>query len=188
MYNIIALIGEAGSGKDYTMKRVRAANPALHEIVSCTTRPMREGEIDSVNYFFYSKEDFEKKYFNNEMLETSMFNNWLYGTSYDSLKEDEINIGVFNPEGVRSLLTRSDCNVIVFWIQTNDKIRLLRQLNREENPNVREVVRRFKADYNDFDNIDFNYINLINNTEDDLERNIKEILVSSEHFFTRGQN
>lgn len=84
-------------------------------------------------------------------------------------------------------MARPDCNVLVFWIQTNDKIRLLRQLNREEDPDVREVVRRFQADYNDFDNIDFSYTGLINNTPGDLEDNVKEILVQSGRRFARGQ-
>ena len=123
------------------------------------------------------------------MLEYAVFNNWFYGTSYDSVLNDNIiNIGVFNPTGVKSLLARSDCNVIVFWIKCNDKTRLLRQLNREENPNVREVVRRFQADYNDFDDLnDISYRVLENNNEEDLDWNIKEILCQSEHHFSLGQ-
>ena len=52
MYKIIAIIGEAGSGKDTIMRRVLEAAPHLHEIVSCTTRPPRAGEIDGVNHHF----------------------------------------------------------------------------------------------------------------------------------------
>jgi guanylate kinase len=123
------------------------------------------------------------------MLECTVFNDWFYGTSYDSVRSDRvINIGVFNPTGVESLLARPDCNVLVFWIQTNDKIRLLRQLNREEDPDVREVVRRFQADYDDFNNLDFEMIILKNDNLADLETNVKEILSQSETFFTRGQN
>ena len=187
MYNIIALMGEAGSGKDRTMKEVLAAAPNLHEIVSCTTRPMRQGEKYGVNYFYYTPDEFTQKIFNNEMLECTVFNNWWYGTSYDSLQEDVIHIGVFNPAGVESILDRDDCNVLVFWIKTDDKTRLLRQLNREENPDVREVVRRFQADYNDFDEIDFDVKILSNDSEEDLCLNVKEILCQSETYFTRGQ-
>ena len=188
MYNVIALMGEAGSGKDRTMQAVLAADPNLHEIISCTTRPMRQGEAHGVNYFYYTPEQFGQKVLDGEMLECTVFNDWFYGTSYDSVRSDGvINIGVFNPTGVESLLARPDCNVIVFWIQTNDKIRLLRQLNREEDPDVREVVRRFQADYNDFEDIDFSYIGLINNTPGDLEDNVKEILVQSGRRFALGQ-
>lgn len=188
MYNIIALIGEAGSGKDRTMQAVLAADPTLHEIVSCTTRPMRQGEAHGVNYFYYTPEQFGQKVLDGEMLECTVFNDWFYGTSYDSVRSDGvINIGVFNPTGVESLLARPDCNVLLFWIKTNDKTRLLRQLNREKDPNVREVIRRFQADYDDFDNLDFEMTILNNDVEGDIERNVKEILCQRESRFARGQ-
>ena len=188
MYNIIALIGEAGSGKDRTMQAVLAADPTLHEIVSCTTRPMRQGESHGVNYFYYTPEQFGQKVLDGEMLECTVFNDWFYGTSYDSVRSDGvINIGVFNPTGVESLLARPDCNVLLFWIKTNDKTRLLRQLNREKDPNVREVIRRFQADYDDFDNLDFEMTILNNDVEGDIERNVKEILCQRESRFARGQ-
>lgn len=190
MYNIIALMGEAGSGKDRTMQAVLAANPTLHEIISCTTRPMRQGEAHGVNYFYYTPEQFGQKVLDGEMLECTVFNDWFYGTSYDSVRSDGvINIGVFNPTGVESLLARPDCNVLVYWIKAKDKTRLLRQLNREEDPDVREVVRRFQADYNDFDGIDeeLPVIILGNETPEDLEYNVKAILCQSESVFARGQ-
>lgn len=144
MYNIVALMGEAGSGKDRTLKEVLAAAPRLHEIISCTTRPRRQGETNGVNYYYYTPEQFGQKVLDGEMLECTVFNDWFYGTSFDSVRSDGvINVGVFNPTGVESLLERNDCNVLVFWIKANDKTRLIRQLNREENPDVREVVRRF---------------------------------------------
>lgn len=190
MYNIIVLMGEAGSGKDRTMQAVLKADPTIHEIISCTTRPMRQGEANGVNYFYYTPEQFGQKVLDGEMLECTVFNDWFYGTSFDSVRSDGvINIGVFNPTGVESLLSRPDCNPIVFWIKTDDKTRLLRQLNREQNPDVREVVRRFQADYNDFDGLEneFPIIILNNDTEDDLQRNVKEILSQSELYFARGQ-
>ena len=189
MYNIIALIGEAGSGKDYTLQAALAANPQLHEIINCTTRPKREGESNGVNYYYYTHEHFNSKILNGEMLECTIFNdNWLYGTSYESVRGDNVlNIGVFSPTAIKQLLDNPSCNVLVFKIQTNDKIRLLRQLNRENSPNVREIVRRFQADYNDFNNIDFDYILLNNDDESDIETNILTIFSQSDRYFEKGQ-
>ena len=48
-YKIIALIGAAGSGKDTILKNVLKEDSSIHEIVSCTTRPPREGEINGKN-------------------------------------------------------------------------------------------------------------------------------------------
>jgi hypothetical protein len=60
------------------------------------------------------------------MLEATCFNDWFYGTSYDSLRSDVINVGVFNPTGIDSLLARSDVEVTTYYIQAAPKTRLLR--------------------------------------------------------------
>ena len=169
MYKIIALIGEAGSGKDRILKEVLAAAPtAFNEIISCTTRPPREGEVDGVNYYFIDAEEFAYKVLNYEMIEATSFNDWFYGTSYDTLRSDVPNIGVFNPDGIRALQGRNDIDLTVFRITCLDKIRLLRQLNREDNPDVDEIIRRYKADKEDFFDLEFSYIEVENNDEEDL--------------------
>ena len=163
MYKIIALIGEAGTGKDTILQKVLAAAPdRFNEIISCTTRPMREGESEGVNYYYLTGKQFTDKVVADQMLETSGFNGWYYGTSYDSLSADKPNIGVFNPTGIYSMLKRNDIELIVFRIKCNEKERLLRQLNRENNPNVNEIVRRFSTDNEDFKELKFEYITLDN--------------------------
>ena len=195
MYNIVALIGESGAGKDSMMQEVlcRIAEKGhmadVHEIINCTSRPMREGEAHGINYFYYHPNDFEMKILNDEMLELTRFNNWWYGTSYDSVRSDGVvNIGVFNPAGVRQLLDRPDCNIIAYWICTCDKNRLLRQLNRENCPDVREIVRRFNTDYEDFKDIDFDYIEIPNETMSDFNNGVDEIVRRIETLLTKGQN
>ena len=49
---IVALIGEAGSGKDFLLRCAREQYPEFHEIISCTTRPKRMGEVEGRNYYF----------------------------------------------------------------------------------------------------------------------------------------
>ena len=195
MYNMIVLMGEAGAGKDSMMQAVLKALSAkgivseVHEIVSCTSRPMREGEAHGINYYYYHPNDFEMKIMNDEMLEFTRFNNWWYGTSYDSVRSDGIvNIGVFNPAGVRQLMDHPDCDITVYWICANDKERLLRQLNREEWPDVAEIIRRFNTDYEDFSDIDFGYIAIRNETEEDFEAGVKEIVCQVETMLAQGRN
>lgn len=180
MYKIIALIGKAGSGKDTILQQLIKANINLHEIVSCTTRPKREGEIDGVNYFYLTIKQFESETLNGNMLETTCFNGWLYGTSYASLNENAINIGVFNPAGIESLLSYSNVDVTVYYIDAAPKTRLLRQLNREKNPNVDEIIRRYSADEEDFENLNFDCIYLKNEDEKDLQVVVREILAQVE--------
>ena len=150
MYKIIALAGKAGSGKDTLMREVRKVLPDLHEIVSCTTRPKREGEVDGVNYHFLTHEEFAEKLGNGTMVEATIFNDWCYGTCLDNMSEDGINIGVYNPAGLAILQCIPDVSLYSIFIDADDKVRLLRQLNRETNPNVKEIIRRFGADEQDF--------------------------------------
>lgn len=189
MYKIIALIGEAGSGKDYIMKQVLAAAPdRFNEIISCTTRPMREGEKDGVNYHFLTAEEFAEKLFIGDMLEATVFNDWCYGTSLASLSADRPNIGVFNPAGIYALMDDPNIELIVYRICCSSKTRLLRQLNRESNPNVDEIIRRFMTDTKDFSDLGFSYTKLPNEGEGDTELSIKEILRQTWATGDVGQN
>lgn len=168
---IVALMGEAGSGKDTILHRIMEKYPSyFNEIISCTTRPPRQGEKEGVNYHFLSVEDFIRKILNGDMLEATEFNGWHYGTDSQSLTIDKINIGVFNPEGVRCLQEDENIELYVFYVRAAGKQRLLRQLNREENPDVDEIIRRYKADTEDFSFLnDIKYMTLQNNTLDDID-------------------
>ena len=122
------------------------------------------------------------------MIDWQSFNNWLYGTELKSLDENKINVGVFSPSAIRTLIKKENCNVFVVWVRTTDKERLLRQLNREENPDVREIVRRATTDYKDFDNIDFDYFEIKNEKSTDLLIAPEAIMGQLETRFTLGQN
>ena len=103
-YKVIAICGKSASGKDTLLQAMKHNNTDLHEIVSCTTRPPRDYEIDGINYFFLTLEEFAHKDCMGEMLGVSKFREWFYGTSLDGVKETAINIGVFNPTGIYSLM------------------------------------------------------------------------------------
>lgn len=145
---LIAICGEAGSGKDTILHLLRQYD--IHEIVSCTTRPMREGEQDGVNYHFLTNEEFAQKIMNGDMLEATVFNTWGYGTSKSELDPDKWNVGVFNPEGIENLLESKELDIKIFYIYTPDKLRVIRQLTREDDPDVKEIIRRFSTDNSDF--------------------------------------
>ena len=119
MFKVIALMGKAGSGKDALLHELIRQCPDANEMISCTTRPIREGEVHGVNYFYMTPEEFGARVLNGEMLECTEFNNWFYGTSYEALRSDCINIGVFNPAGVESMLHFPDIEVKVFYIYSS---------------------------------------------------------------------
>ena len=184
MYNILALIGEAGSGKDTILrcliddtKHYYKGKLPLHEIISYTSRPPREKEVDGVNYHFITAEKFAEMILQNQMFEATVFNEWCYGTGIESVKEDAINIGVFNPEGAATLLHDKRVNLVIIYIYADDKIRLIRQLNREAKPDIDEIIRRYKADKIDFEEADdlCNWV-YVNNTPEELECIYKDLM------------
>lgn len=157
---IVAFVGKSGAGKDYCMKQVAKDN-SWHIIVSSTTRPKRDYETEGVDYHFLTEKEFAAARF----LETASFNGWHYGTRYEDLDPTRTNVGVFNPTGLKSLATHNDIDLNIIYVKASDKTRLLRQLNREENPNVYEIVRRFYTDETDFQD-DKSFITLGNSYQE----------------------
>lgn len=162
-YKIFALFGKSGAGKDTIQKWIVSNYAYLTKgIVSCTTRPKRENEIDGKDYYFLNNEKFAEEVLNGNMLEATEFNHWFYGTRLSELDKNKINVGVFNIGGIECLLQDSRIEVTPFYVDVPDKIRLTRALNREENPDCHEICRRFLSDEKDFCDIDFDYETIYN--------------------------
>lgn len=174
---IKAICGKAGSGKDTILREVIKAFPQNNKIINCTTRPIRENETNGINYHFLTIPEFTDKLINGKIIEASEFNNWFYGTDIETLSQSNTNIGVFNPTGIEILMENPSIDLTIFLIEATDKNRLLRQLNREENPDVKEIVRRFSADEKDFNHFELfaSPIVLHNNSKEDLEYAVKVI-------------
>jgi guanylate kinase len=165
-YKLICLFGKSGSGKD-TIQKWLVSNYGMNGIISCTTRPPRDYEQDGVDYHFLTNEEFANKVLDMSMLEATDFNHWFYGTPIEALEKDKINVGVFNIQGIECLLQDARLNIVPIYINCNDKVRLLRNLNREKNPDCKEICRRFMTDDKDFENISFDYTIFTNNDNRD---------------------
>ena len=168
---IIALFGESASGKDTIQKWVTANYKNVNSIISCTTRPKRDYEKNQIDYYFVSLEEFTKYLLEGQMVEATDCRGWFYGTPIWALDSKNINIGVFNIAGIEALLQDNRLEVFPVYVNANDKVRLLRSLNREENPDCEEICRRFQTDKKDFSFIDFPYM-IVNNNDPGLNEDI----------------
>lgn len=77
---LVLFSGPSGVGKDTVLEIVLAKDSSLQKSVSCTTRGIRENEINGKDYYFISVPEFEKMIENHEVLEFAKYGANLYGT------------------------------------------------------------------------------------------------------------
>lgn len=160
MGRIIYLMGKSSTGKDTIFKRLLTdMSPMLKRIVPYTTRPMRSGEQQGVEYFFTDENGFQKLKAEGKVIEDRAYNTmhglWRYFTADDGqIEPDQNYIMIGTPEGfclLEAYFGRE--KMVPVLIDLDDGIRLQRALNRErkqQNPKYSEMCRRFLADIDDF--------------------------------------
>ena len=89
MGSLLVLSGPSGSGKTSIAREVckRIGDDKTYFSISSTTRAPREGEIDGVDYFFLSKDEFLEDIANNEFLEWAEVHGNYYGTSLKPIRK-----------------------------------------------------------------------------------------------------
>lgn len=154
---IVAICGKSATGKDTLAKLLcndlNRQGIAANLIISDTTREPREKEQNGVDYNFLDKVDFLTKAVNREYLEYTKFRGWYYGTPKSAIQKDAINVGVFNVQGLRSLVGYiSDYRILVVYLELDWKARLKRSYEREHKWKL-EFFRRAWVDHRDFEGI-----------------------------------
>jgi len=87
MSNIFIISAPSGCGKTSLVRDISRIYDFLELTISCTTRKMRKGEIDGIDYHFVDQETFKTKINNGEFIEhESVYDNY-YGTTYNSIKD-----------------------------------------------------------------------------------------------------
>ncbi len=77
---LIVIVAPSGTGKSTLISKLMHEISDLEWSVSCTTRPIRKGEVDGVDYCFLSKEEFIERKDNNEFIEWAQVHSNFYGT------------------------------------------------------------------------------------------------------------
>lgn len=175
-YKLIAIFGKSGVGKGYFLNELTNQFD-INPIIPYTTRPKRENEQDGVDYWFHAEDDFMTKLLRGDMLEVTKFKNWWYGTAKSSLNPHNWNVGIFNPSSIPALMSHDDIKLKFFYLWAPDKIRLMRQLEREEDPDIKEIIRRYGADEHDFKDleIDLNFYSIDNSNKYSMQDGIEKI-------------
>lgn len=77
---LVVLSGPSGSGKDTLVEQMQKKDPRICLSISATTRAMRTGEVDTVDYYFMTTGEFENRLSDGEMLEYTHYVGNYYGT------------------------------------------------------------------------------------------------------------
>lgn len=160
MGKIYYMMGKSSSGKDTLFKEVKKALPWLRTITLYTTRPIREGERDGVEYFFVSEDTLNAYEKQGKVIEQRAYDTvhgiWRYATVDDGQinldTSDYLVIGTLQSYEKMQKFYGPD-KLVPIYIEVEDGERLARALAREreqEAPKYAELCRRFLADTKDF--------------------------------------
>ena len=181
MYNfsmnkkLYVISGSSGVGKGTVIKNFLAKNPEFMLSVSCTTRKPREGEIDGVNYFFLSQEDFQHNIDNNKFLEWAEFAGNRYGTKRkyieQCLNEGKNIILEIDTKGAFQVKKQMPEAVLIFIappsLETLED--RLRGRHTEDEATIQKRLQEVKQELERAENFDFTIIN------DDLEKAVSDL-------------
>lgn len=143
---MIVLCGKTCSGKTTIAKLLE--KEGMHRVVTYTTRPMRPGEIDGVDYHFLTDEEFDRML--PEFAEIAEYNAKFGRVKYASAIKDYLDdsaVIVLNPSGINQIRAKG-LDPIVIELDVDESS--LRDRLSERGDKSEEVNRRLKADYDDF--------------------------------------
>lgn len=160
MGKIYCMMGKSSSGKDTLYQKVLERLPQIHRVVPYTTRPIRAGEQDGVEYHFVDDKQLAELETDGKVVELRAYNTvhgiWKYFTvddgQIDLEQGDYLLIGTLETyEKIREYYGAE--HLVPIYIEVEDGERLARALERERRqavPKYKEMCRRFLADEEDF--------------------------------------
>ena len=146
---MIVLSSPSGAGKTTISKKIQQKFSNFKISISHTTRKPRANEVDSVDYFFITKNEFENKIKNKEFYEfAKIFDNY-YGTSKKSvndLKNKNFNI-LFDIDwqGTNQLSKYKELNLVKIFILPPNKDELKKRLIDRSKGNADSIEKRLSS-------------------------------------------
>ncbi len=175
---LFVISGCSGVGKGTVLKEFMARNSQDFILsVSCTTRAPRPGEVDGVNYFFLTREEFEKSVAEDKFLEHAQFAGNCYGTKKKYIKqkfEEGYNIILeIETQGALQVKQKMPEAVLIFiappGVGVEELEKRLRGRNTEDEATIQRRLEEAKIELERSKQYDYVVIN------DDLERAISEV-------------
>lgn len=148
---LVVISGPSGAGKSTVVKELlQKARLPLQLSVSATTRAPRPGEVDGREYFFLTKEEFERRRLNNEFLEyKEVFGrgHW-YGTQktpvFDGMREGNWIILEIDVQGALTVFENYPDAISIF-VHPGSLVELERRLRNRQTEDEEAIQRRLEV-------------------------------------------
>ena len=185
---MIVLSSPSGAGKTTLTKKLQKNNSNFHISISHTTRPPRPNEIDGKDYYFVTKEKFEKLTKDGNFYEYAT----IFGNYYGTLRDPVINLLSrgkdilfdIDWQGTQQLKQIKNLPLLTFFIippNTQSLKNRLLQRNQDKKHSVEKRMSKFNEEISHWD--EYNYV-VVN---DDLESCYNKILKIINFLFQIGQ-
>ncbi|MDY0100730.1 MAG: hypothetical protein WCZ47_04150 [Bacilli bacterium] len=163
---MIVLVGASASGKTEIAK-ILYNKYKMVKAITHTTRPQRKKEVNGVDYFFVSKDEFLHLEKQNAFVETTEYSGQFYGCTKAQVAQNKIVI--VDPNGLRAFLNLNDKHIITFLISSDEGTRYERMLRRGDN--IEQALSRIKNDRDEFHHLRVGYVHFeIINEDNTLEQ------------------
>ena len=174
---ILIISGPSGCGKSTLLKEVYKDIDDYYFSISTTTRAPREGEVNGVDYFFVTKEEFEKDINNGDFLEYAKVHDNYYGTSLKPINKalDESKLVIFDidVQGHEIVRTKLSSITTSVFITTPSLEVLESRLNSRNTDSIEIIEKRIKNAKGEVEYFqDYDYL-IIN---DDLQTAAKQLV------------
>lgn len=178
---LIVVSGPSGAGKDSVCNLLKEKNNNMWISISCTSREIRKGEEDGINYFYLTREEFENKIKNNDFLEYAIYNNNYYGTPLYKIEEN-LNKGidvvlVIEVQGALKVKKIYPDAIFIFILPPSME-ELKNRLIKRGTESTEKILERFKTAYKEINEISkYNYV-IVNNILDEAVSKMQSIIVA----------
>lgn len=182
---LIVISGPSGIGKDAVVQALRKENPNTHFVVTMTSRPPRPEERDGVDYFFVSREEFERLIATGELLEHarvySDYKGIPRGQVRQALQSGKDVIMRLDVQGAMTI--RSLCpEAVLIFLTANSREEWIARLAGRCSESPEEFMLRIQTAEQEYDKLDaFDYI--VVNSDCQLRETVDTIqkIIEAEH-------
>lgn len=178
---LIVISGPSGAGKGTLCSEVIKNNSAINMSISMTSRELRGEEKEGQDYYFVTKEEFEKRIKNGSFLEYATYNGNYYGTPKDLvekvLSKGEDIILEIDIQGALKINELMPEAIFVFIVPPTMK-QLIDRLVKRNTESKDKIVERFRRAYQEINEVSkYNYV-VINDEVDKATKKIEAIILA----------